>query len=94
MKAVFTSAALADLDDILSYTLTHYPSLVPSLQDRIRAVIERIEQWPDSAREVRQRPGIRMVPLIRYPYRLFYRVAENRIEILHIRHAARDDIAE
>jgi hypothetical protein len=26
MKAVFTSAALADLDDVLSYTSMNYPS--------------------------------------------------------------------
>jgi plasmid stabilization system protein ParE len=29
------------------------------------------------------------VPLVRYPYIIFYQVAEDRIEILHIRHTAR-----
>lgn len=94
MKVVFTSAALADLDDVLSYTSEHYPLLVHSVERRIRAVIARIEQWPESAREVEQRPGIRVVPLIRYPFKIFYRVAGSRIEILHIHHTARDDIVE
>jgi len=31
------------------------------------------------------------VPFIRYPYKLFYRVVSERIEVLHIHHTARDD---
>jgi hypothetical protein len=30
-----------------------------------------------------------MVPLVRYPFRIFYRIASDRVEILHIHHAAR-----
>ncbi|MGY3619802.1 plasmid stabilization system protein ParE [Bradyrhizobium sp. USDA 10063] len=37
------------------------------------------------------RPGVRAVPLIRYPYRVFYRNTGQAIEILHIHHAARDE---
>ena len=92
MKVVFTSAALADLDDLLSYTSANYPDVLPALERRIRAVLERIEQWPESAREVSERPGVRVVPLIRYPYRIFYRINADRIVILHIHHAARDEI--
>jgi hypothetical protein len=43
------------------------------------------------AEEVEQRPGVHVVPFIRYPYRLFYRVARETVEILHIFHAARED---
>jgi plasmid stabilization system protein ParE len=94
MKVVFTPAADADLDDVLSYTTLNYPSLRLPLEQRIRGVVERIAQWPESAREVDQRPGTRVVPLIRYPYKIFYRIAGDRIEILHIHHAARDDVIE
>jgi toxin ParE1/3/4 len=65
--------------------------VVPSLERRIEAAITRIGQWPESARQVAQRPGIRVVPLIRYPYRIFYRISDDKIEILHIHHAARDE---
>jgi hypothetical protein len=30
------------------------------------------------------------VPLVRYPYRVFYRTANRTIEILYIHHSARD----
>jgi toxin ParE1/3/4 len=94
MKLVFTPGALADLDDIHAYVSLNYPSVVPSLEHRIRAVLARIEQWPESAREVDERPGTRVVPLIRYPYKIFYRVADDRVEILHIHHTARDEFVE
>ena len=92
MKVAFTSAALADLDDLLSYTSLNYPDVLPALERRIRAVLERIEQWPESAREVSGRAGVRVVPLIRYPYRIFYQITTDRTAILHIHHAARDEI--
>jgi hypothetical protein len=36
------------------------------------------------------RPGVRVVPLGRYPYKIFYRVQDGVLEILHIHHAARE----
>jgi plasmid stabilization system protein ParE len=52
-------------------------------------VIARIGAWPESAEEVAERPGVRVVPLIRYPYKIFYRVTTEAVEILYIHHAAR-----
>ena len=39
MKVVWTAAALADLDDILTYTTENYPSLVGPVEKRIRSII-------------------------------------------------------
>jgi toxin ParE1/3/4 len=52
-------------------------------------VIERIEQFPEGAQEVAERPGVRRVPLVRYPYVIHYRVMQNEIVILRIIHGAR-----
>ena len=90
MKVVYSSAAQADLDDILHYTATHYPRNLPAVETRIRAVIARIASHPESARRVDERPGVRVVPVLRYPFRIFYRVDRERVEILHIHHTARD----
>jgi plasmid stabilization system protein ParE len=89
MKAIFTAAALADLEDIIAYTKQNFPRSAVSLERRIRDVIARIETWPHSGREVAERPGVRVVPLIRYPFRIFYISLEQEIHILHIHHAAR-----
>jgi len=32
---------------------------------------------------------VRVVPLIRYPYKIFYRVTPQAVEILYIHHASR-----
>jgi plasmid stabilization system protein ParE len=91
MKVVFTAAALADLEDIIAYTKQNFPQSAAPLQRRLHDVILRIEMWPDSGRKVVQRPGVHVVPLIRYPFRIFYILSGDQIHILHIRHAARAD---
>lgn len=90
MKAEFTAAALADLDEILAYTSENYPKLVSHIERRIRDVIAHIEEWPLNARALNGQPNVRVVPLLRYPYRIFYLLADGRIEILHIHHTARE----
>ena len=90
MKCVLTDAAQADLNEIIDYTLENFPGSAASLERRIRFVISRIEAWPENARLVPEREGVRVVPVIRYPFRIFYRVLSDRIEILHIHHTARE----
>jgi toxin ParE1/3/4 len=67
----------------------HYPAVAPAVERRIRRVVALIARWPESARRSAGRPGVHVVPLGRYPYRIFYRVAGDTVEILHIHHAAR-----
>jgi antitoxin HigA-1 len=86
-EVAFIEAAQDDLDGLLGYSRRHYPSLVPALEKRLRQVITRL---PRSARAVQGRPGVRVVPLLRYPYKIFYRITDKGIEILHIHHTARD----
>ena len=89
MKVVFTDRALADLDEILEYIRTAYPTAFTGFEARMGAIIRRIGQWPESAAQVADRPGVWVVPLLRYPYKIFYRVTPSAVEILYIHHAAR-----
>jgi plasmid stabilization system protein ParE len=91
MKVVLSDEAIREIDEILQYISEHYPSVYESFEIRLRAIVRRIGQWPDSAQEVLQRPGVRSVPFIRYPYKLFYRVLTDRVEVLHVHHAARSE---
>jgi plasmid stabilization system protein ParE len=91
MKVVYTDEALTELVEILDYIDSNYPAIAAAFRQRMRAVAARIGAWPESAETVEQRPGVRMVPLIRYPYRIFYRVGDGAVEILHIHYAARRD---
>jgi toxin ParE1/3/4 len=94
MKVVFTDDALRDLDEILRYISMNYPGVYAPFETRLRTIVTRIGSWPESAQEVEQRPNIRSVPFIRYPYKIFYQVLQDRVEILHVHHSARSDEIE
>jgi len=49
----------------------------------------RISTWPKSAYEVSERPGVRLIPLRRYPYKIYYTITGRGVEILHVHHDKR-----
>ena len=91
MKVVYTDDASEDLDGILAYIASNYPTIYDAFLIRLRSVTARIGMWPDSAQEVAERPGVRAVPLLRYPYKVFYRNTGEVVEIMYIHHAAQDE---
>jgi toxin ParE1/3/4 len=93
MKVVFTPAARADLDNILSYIASNYPGAVGAFERRLKLVLRCIEMWPNNATTISDRRGVRQLPLVRYPYKIFYRVT-HVVEILHVHHAAREPWGE
>ena len=91
MKVVYTAEALRNLEAILEYIAAHLPAAYEGFEARLNAIERRIGQFPHSAREVIGRPGVRVVPMLRYPYKFFYQVNMDVVEILHIHHGARQD---
>jgi toxin ParE1/3/4 len=90
MKVEFSKRAVADLRKISADSRRAFGDRVAeALESRIRAVVDRISREPLSAPEVEQRPGLHVAPLIRYPFKVFYRVFDGRLRIVHIRHTAR-----
>lgn len=67
MKVVYTDEALENLDRILAFITTNYPTIYQAFEQRLQSIVVRIGEWPDSAQEVSDRPGVRVVPFIRYP---------------------------
>jgi plasmid stabilization system protein ParE len=90
MKVEYSKRAVSDLRKIADY---HRRSDNPVIGERIEAGIKRtvgrIARAPESGRAVVQRPSVRVVPLLRYRYLIFYRVTGDTLRILHIRHTAR-----
>jgi plasmid stabilization system protein ParE len=90
MKVEFTNRAVRNLRDISDYSRGHFGERVTAaLEARFRDVISNVVQAPESAPRVEQRPGMRVTPLVRYPYKIFYRIIGDTVRIVHIRHAAR-----
>ena len=93
MRIEYSKRALSDLNDIAEYSATLVDPAVGEriarIAARIRQVVARIGQLPQSGRPVLQRPGVRVVPLLRYRYLIFYTVRGDAVRILHIRHTSR-----
>jgi len=90
VKVVYTEPALADLDEITAWLKQNYPGLGHAVERRLEIVVAHIARWPGSMRRSARWPDVRIAPLGRYPYKIFYRVRDETIEILHIHHAARE----
>jgi plasmid stabilization system protein ParE len=90
MKVRYTDEALRDLDEITLWLKSHYPGVGAAIERRLRLVVAHIARWPESMRASAHRPGVRVATLGRFPYKIFYRVRGDTIEILHIHHAARE----
>jgi plasmid stabilization system protein ParE len=89
MNVLITAAARNDLRDIGEWLTLHYPAVAPHAERRFRDAFARIGRWPESGPHSAGREGVRVMPLGRYPYKIFYRITGNAVEILHIHHAAR-----
>jgi plasmid stabilization system protein ParE len=94
MKLVYSRRALADLEGIASYySANASPAIARSIERRFMDVIERIRHAPKSAPRVTQRSQVRVISVVRYPFRIFYRVRSDTIDVLHIRHTSRRPVA-
>jgi plasmid stabilization system protein ParE len=84
MKLVYSPRALADLDEIATYySANASPAVAQSIERRFVEVIERICRAPEAAPRVAQRSQVRVVAVVRYPFRIFYRVRGDAVDILH-----------
>jgi toxin ParE1/3/4 len=90
MKLVYSRWALADLEEIAIYYSTYAsPTIAASIEQRLMGVIDRICGMPEAAPRVSQRSTVRAVAVVRYPFRIFYRVRDDTVDVLHIRHTSR-----
>lgn len=82
MRIRFTDEALSDLIEIADFLIANDPLFTPEFEHRLRAVVAHITRQEQAA--VAGCHGVRVAPLGRYPYKLFYQVTETGFEILHI----------
>jgi plasmid stabilization system protein ParE len=90
MRVEYSKRAVADLRKIGAYYRDSADPLAAlAVERRIREVVARIGRSPKSAPPVINRSGLRVVLVLRYPYKIFYRVIGDVVRIVHIRHTAR-----
>ena len=86
MRVAYSAEASRNLENIIAVIAKDFPSAYDGFVARLGAIERQIALWPNSARLVAGRAGVRMV---RYPYRLFYTVLPDAVYVLHVEHAAR-----
>jgi len=91
MNVVFAPRALRDLESIGAYLVERNPSGAVNVLGAIKSSIDTLGFFPQIGRLVDD-AGHRRVPVPHYPYVIFYRVAEDELLILHIRHTSRRPI--
>ena len=90
MRVVYSPRSLRDLERIAArYRKVADLKIAKAVADRIEYVINRIGRRPQSAPGVAGRTSVRVVLVLRYPYKIFYRMRMDVVEILHVRHTAR-----
>jgi len=90
MRLRFTPRAQRDLADIYDYLAEKNPAAAQRVEDHIRASLELLETWAGFGAPT-DLGDVRRLPIVRYPYRAFYRVDEaaGEVQVLRVLHGAR-----
>jgi addiction module RelE/StbE family toxin len=91
MNVVYAPRALRDLEEITAYLTKRNPAGATNVLRAIKSSIETLSFLPRIGRVV-DNAGHRRVPVLRYPYLVFYRIAGYELLILHVRHSSRRPI--
>jgi toxin ParE1/3/4 len=88
MRVRYRAQALADIDDIRRYLQERSPNGAQNVLGSIYAAVKFIAENPHGSEQTDE-PNVRMKAIVEYPYKVFYSVVADTIEILHVRHSAR-----
>ena len=91
MNVVYAPRALRDLDGIAAYLSERNPDAAARVLGAIKSSIDTLSFFPQIGRII-DNADHRRVPVLRYPYVIFYRIAGEELLILHIRHTSRRPI--
>jgi toxin ParE1/3/4 len=88
MKVRYTLRARADLDAIFSYLDARAPSSALEVKSTIERRIAMLGEFPHIAPET-DIAGVYELTVVRYPYKVYFDIAGDTVEILHVRHTSR-----
>ena len=90
MKVRYSPRATADIIAIADYLTERNRVAARAVDAAIRRTAsDLLAEFPGSGRVLKQRSNVRVMPVIRYPYLVFYRISAGEVLIVHIRHGAR-----
>ena len=89
MKIHWTHEARERLRDIESYIADDSPWRAKQVVERIAKRSRQLSEYPESGRYVPEFPEDNLRELLERPFRIIYRIKDDRIEILTVLHYRR-----
>ncbi len=91
MRLSYTPEALAELEGVLAYIADRSPQGAQRVQQRLKTIIAFVAQHPYAGLKL-GKPDVRRIAATPYPYLVFYRVEDDEVIIVGVRHSARDPL--
>jgi toxin ParE1/3/4 len=88
VRVRFTPSAKAQFLSALNYIRRDNPRAAINFRERAEAILQRLEEFPDSGRIVLEFPELPYREVIIAPYRFFYRVRGEIVWIVAVWHGA------
>lgn len=89
-EIIWTEPALDDLDEIAEYIALDKLSAAENLVRKVFEKVDRLSVSPNSGRKVPELTPSKYKEVIVGPCRIFYRVSEDAVYILHVMRVERD----
>ena len=89
MRVRYTLRAQSDLDTIFTYLNARAPVAAQAVKNLIVRRIALLGDFPRLAPESDE-PGIYELTIVRYPYKVYYEIANSEVWIVHVRDARRN----
>ena len=90
MRLTWSPRARGDIYAIHDWVRQHSEQGATRVIAEIRKTAELIARHPSIGRST-DRPPIRVLPVVRFPYLIYFVVQSDEVIILHVRHGARRD---
>ena len=89
-EIIWTESALDDLYEIAEYIALDKQSAAEKLVRRVFEKVDRLSDLPNSGRKIPELTPSKYKEIVVGPCRVFYRVSENTVYILHVMRVERD----
>ena len=89
-EIIWTNPALEDLNDIAEYIALSNLLSAKKLVAKIFAKVERLEEFPESGKTPIELSNMNYREVIVNPCRIFYKIDNDKVFILHIMRQERD----
>ena len=89
IRVVWTRQAREDLRAIREHIARNAPATAVAFVNRIRNSVDRLSLFPETGQIVAELDRDDIREILRGPYRIIYRIAKDRCEILTVYHSAR-----